>query len=395
MQKNHTYLTLQQNREEILLAWESRAFQEISSTLGLSSLALQDKMQDFLITIEEALEKVDRSIPVEKILRELNQSGFSKEHGAVRVSVLNYSIDQVIYEYHIFREVLFEALEKDQTLIKTERNLLMSIIEQAVSSSATQFSDTLRSVREAFVAALTHDLKTPVTSAMIGAQYLHLHALDKSLCNKALCRKTSERIVCTMKRMEKMIEDLLDASRIEAGEGIDLKFEEFDLVLMVKELVTNCNMIYGKRFVLKTPKVVRGKWSFNGLQRILENLTNNASKYSYPNTSIFISLIPDLDNIKIVIKNEGVPISLEQQKVIFQQFRRLRTATDQKGWGLGLMLSQGIAQAHGGEITLESSLEKGIIFTVTLPRWVTINPALVLPQLNQTGKTDTSRQIHH
>ena len=81
MQKNHTYLTLQQNREEILLAWESRAFQEISSTLGLSSLALQDKMQDFLITIEEALEKVDRSIPVEKILRELNQSGFSKEHG--------------------------------------------------------------------------------------------------------------------------------------------------------------------------------------------------------------------------------------------------------------------------------------------------------------------------
>ena len=95
----------------------------------------------------------------------------------------------------------------------------------------------------------------------------------------------------------------------------------------------------------------------------------NAAKYSAPGTIVSIKL-EKLDGLaKLAIHNEGNPIPVEEQKLLFQPFLRAKAAQDsgKKGWGLGLTLVKGIAEAHGGTVTVESSAEKGTTFTLSIP----------------------------
>lgn len=349
---------LRENHEEILSRWQKRAYQEVKATTGQTSLVLQNGISSFLKEIENALINQSRL----STARLKVSCSFGSAHGIGRAATVNYSIDQVIYEYHILREVLFEVLEVSAPLEKVERDIIITMIEGAVNLSATNFSDALRNVREQLVSLMAHDLKTPVTSVLLGAEMILKRTSDVEFC-----KRTAINIITGMHRLERMITDLLDASRIGAGERIEVKLGVFDLRLLVSEVVANCNLVYGNRFILPAGGPIEGRWDFEGVRRVLENLTNNAAKYSYPRTPITITVKEIQDRVRISIHNESDPISAEQQKIIFQQHRRLRNTKDQQGWGLGLLLARGIVEAHGGQITLKSNREEGTTFTVELP----------------------------
>lgn len=222
-----------------------------------------------------------------------------------------------------------------------------------------------RELREQFVAALTHDLRTPLTAAKMGAQFI-LRKPENVEKNQQLAVK----IIRSIDRMDQMIRDLLDASRIRAGESLSLIMNECDLKEVALTSLRELSAAYGDRFMLDTDRdVITGYWNEEGLRRVIENLANNAVKYGDPQGLITVTLRQNTKTAQISVHNFGNPIPKEDHARFFEPFQRAKsTQTAKKGWGLGLTLVKGVVEAHGGSVTVSSNEEEGTSFTVTLPK---------------------------
>jgi len=225
--------------------------------------------------------------------------------------------------------------------------------------------ETERDQREGFVSLLTHDLRTPLSAVKMAAQLI-LKNQDDPEVNKSLVG----RILNNVNRADQMIGNLLDANRIRAGEKLSLNIESFDLSTLIKETLQELVMIHGDRFIFKANESAEGVWDRRGLRRIIENLCNNAIKYGDPNSPVILSVEQQKNNVQISVQNKGELISPEDQKSIFRQFKRTRKIQSgtKQGWGIGLTLVRGVAEAHGGCVTVKSENESGTVFTVTLPK---------------------------
>ena len=177
------------------------------------------------------------------------------------------------------------------------------------------------------------------------------------------------RVTESLDRAERMIQDLLDASRLQAGKLVPLKVGECDLHAIVVETLEELAPVYTERFVVKADGALRMVADPSGLRRIVENLASNAAKYGAPGTPIEVVLGRSGDQVTLQVMNQGEPIVGSDLLTIFEPFHRSRSATEsaQKGWGIGLPLVRGIAEAHGGRATVTSSAQDGTCFTITLP----------------------------
>jgi PAS domain S-box-containing protein len=221
-----------------------------------------------------------------------------------------------------------------------------------------------KNLREQFISTLSHDLRTPLTAAKMGAQLIVRHPDEhqRHLVQGA-------RIIKQIERADKMIQDLLDTSRIRAGEKIPLEISECDLRKIAEETLSDLAMSHGERFVLEATGPVTGYWSCSHLRRVIENLTTNAIKYGSARAPVKVILHQADDHVELIVHNEGDPISKNEQKNIFKPFARTQSAmaSGQIGWGLGLILVRGVAESHGGSVRVESSGTKGTSFIVSLP----------------------------
>lgn len=221
-----------------------------------------------------------------------------------------------------------------------------------------------RTLREQFVSGLSHDLRTPLTAARLSAQLL-----AKEIDPASLQGRQARRVVQGIDRTEQMISDLLDANRIQAEQGVSLKIEACDLVAMVKSTLSELNVFLGDRIRLSCSQSIEGFWDCRALRRVLENLVNNAEKYGCKDEPILVILAELAGRVEISVHNRGNPISTDDQKTLFCQFRRSSNAiqSGQRGWGIGLALVRGIAEAHGGSVKVSSSREAGTLFSVSIP----------------------------
>ena len=222
-----------------------------------------------------------------------------------------------------------------------------------------------KTVREHFVFALTHDLRTPLTTAKLCTQMIERDGHRPEIRSKA-----TSRIIRNIDRLDQMILDLLDANRIKAGQQVALSLDECNLKHIAQLVINEFSSVHGDRFSLHCPKNIFGVWDQSGLRRVLENLVNNAVKYGDPKKKVSLKLKDHRDEILLTVHNWGEPILPENLSTIFEQFRRTRSAEEgtQKGWGLGLTLVRGIVEAHGGRIEVQSMPEKGTTFFVKIPR---------------------------
>jgi signal transduction histidine kinase len=222
-----------------------------------------------------------------------------------------------------------------------------------------------RELRERFVATLSHDLRSPLTAAKISAQLL-----VRKLGDPESILKLAGQIAGSLDRADQMIRDLLDANRIKAGEKLPIEIEECDLCKIASDTLADLTTVHGDRFRLQGYFSIQGYWSVSGIRRILENLCNNAIKYGGDSCPVTVSLIQESNTVQIEVHNEGTPIPLKDQESLFEPFRRteLAQAGGQKGWGLGLTLVRGIAEAQGGNVSVISDPEHGTTFRVVLPR---------------------------
>ncbi len=352
-----------QNKEKILKAWEIRANNEISAALQQEKLALRNSIPEYLVTLSKALSTtIDRN-QIRQKFDEEESARLGRKHGHERAKSADYTMDQMIFEYHILRQVIFDVMEEEAPLTEVEREIIVCSIEQAVNDAATQFSDTLRTAQEHLTRAIAHDLRNPIAAAKLGSQMISRKPEDTQ--NNL---KTAVRITNSMDRLDSMIQDLLDASLMGAGKVLPLKFEEFDLEIIANQIADEFNFSFEDRIVVKSSGSTNGKWSKSGISRIIENLTTNAIKYGDPKANITYIIQKNNQSASISVHNSGSLISTEEQGVLFQQFRRSKKTEGKKeGWGLGLTIVKGIVEVHHGKISIESSESKGTTFIIELP----------------------------
>lgn len=347
--------------------WEVRARNEVSASLHQNSLVLQNSLPLFLNQLVDALSTQIERTPDQISAIEVENTRIGKQHGLERAGYADYSMTQLIFEYHILRQVIFQVLEEESPVSVKERDIILDSIEQAVNDAATQFSQTLRDIQEMFMVTLTHDLRGPANVVKMGTQLI-LRRLERGDAHIDV----AARMMGAIERMDTMIQNLLDASRLRAGQSLKFEFEECYLDRLLQEVVDDLCFIHGERFVVVTDLNVKSNCSRKQIRRVIENLANNAVKYGEPNTPITLTLQQTDAQISLTIHNRGTPISPAAQSILFQQFRRTICAEDQTGWGLGLFLAKNIIEAHQGTIEIESAEEKGTSFIVKLPGYSTI-----------------------
>ncbi|MBC7540864.1 MAG: HAMP domain-containing histidine kinase [Bacteriovorax sp.] len=221
-----------------------------------------------------------------------------------------------------------------------------------------------RDQREVFVTTLTHDLRNSLGSVKMNAGMIY------KTNNPETCKLMSKKIIGSIERVDHMIENLLDANRIKAGEKLPLKFEEIDLQEMLKSVIEDLTDLPEDRIELKGNQKIYGYWSRDGIRRAIDNLISNALKYGATNHPILVSLSQTNQNVQIAIHNEGPPIAAEDIANLFQMHQRTKSAlaSGVRGWGIGLTLVRGMVEAHGGSVQVESSKELGTTFTMVLPK---------------------------
>jgi signal transduction histidine kinase len=224
--------------------------------------------------------------------------------------------------------------------------------------------DSERELRERFVSVLAHDLRGPLSAAKVSAQVLigHPERLDQR-------RELAVKIDRNIDRADGMIRDLLDANRIRAGEQLPLRTDSCDLGVVAQEVIEELVAAFGERFSLEAEDRVRGFWSAEELRRALWNLAMNAVKYGASDRSITIGVRRTAQGAQASVHNWGSPISADDRAALFRPFSRTQAALvgGQKGWGLGLTLVHGCAEAHGGRVLIESTEEAGTTFSLDLP----------------------------
>ncbi len=326
------------------------------------SLVLQDSLPQYLNQLVDALStKIERT-PARAEADKVNSDRVGKRHGRERAGT-DYSMTQLIFEYHILRQVIFQVLEEEALLERWERDIIIGSIEQAVNDAATQFSQTLRDIQELFMVTLTHDLRNPINVVKMGTQLI-LRRFERGDTHFDV----AARMISAIDRLDSMIQNLLDASRLKAGQRLKMTFETCDLEQLVNEVVEDLNFAYDERFVVVSEGTIMTKCSRKELRRVIENIATNAVKYGAPDTPITLTLQQTETKISLTIHNEGTPIAPEAQSILFQQFRRTAEAEEQQGWGLGLFLAKSLTEAHQGTIEVESEEGKGTNFTIKLPK---------------------------
>ena len=232
-----------------------------------------------------------------------------------------------------------------------------------VASSESQLALEKRTaeVREQFIAVLGHDLRNPLASIASGLRLLR-KKVDPEGENWISLMHGS------VNRMSGMIDNVMDFARTRLGGGMQLRLKEESLAPLIEQIVAEFRNTHADR-VIEADVRVPGKLKVDAgrMGQLLSNLLGNALSYAAPGEPIRVIAKSADKGFTISVSNRGAPIPAEAMPLLFTAFHRGDVKPNQQGLGLGLYISQEIAKAHGGIISVESnSLET--TFTAAFPQ---------------------------
>ncbi len=229
----------------------------------------------------------------------------------------------------------------------------------------------LEQTKDDYVRAVSHDLRNPLTAILGHAQLLKRSLARSGLLEKEI--KATDSIITSGHRMNAMLQDLSEAARLDAGQ---LQLEQrvpIDLRHFVSGLVQrSVSPVEVERIQVTVsedlPAVLADPAS---LERILGNLISNALKYSEPGGQIVVAASLEDGQVVVSVSDHGTGIRSEDLPNLFTRYYRTKEARiHRRGLGLGLYITKGLVEAHGGRIWVESERGKGSTFSFTLPRAV-------------------------
>ena len=227
----------------------------------------------------------------------------------------------------------------------------------------------LSQMKSDFVSNVSHELRTPLASIRVFGELLRLGRVQ----SPEKVREYGEYIERESRRLSRLIENILDFSRIESGRKT-YHFEPCDVRRVVESTLQSFDMYlkhngFTARLEVSGEPPPRIAADADALGLALHNLLDNAVKFSGDARAIEVRLAREGDEISIAVRDHGVGIPAEEQRKIFDRFHRVSTGLvhEVKGSGLGLSLVQHIVQVHGGRVTVDSEPGRGSTFTLRLP----------------------------
>jgi PAS domain S-box-containing protein len=228
-------------------------------------------------------------------------------------------------------------------------------------------------LREDFLSVASHELRTPLTALRLEVEnLLRFSRRHVGAASPAIDARVG-RINAQAARLNHLIDELLDVSRIAAGR-LELQIEEVDLAVVVDEVrarLTGEAQRRGSELNVHVMGRAVGAWDASRLDQVITNLLSNAIKYG-AGRPIEITIEAFDDRAVLTIHDHGLGISLEDQDRIFRRFERAAPSRNYAGIGLGLWIVRQIVEALGGTVRVESRPQLGATFTVDLPRRVGI-----------------------
>jgi signal transduction histidine kinase len=245
-------------------------------------------------------------------------------------------------------------------------------LEQA-ERARREAQDALR-LREQVLAAVSHDLKGPLTAIRCTAQVAERMLAKMDMADSDSLKRDMERIQEASVRMRDSIDELMDVAQLEAGQQLHLRRSPTDLLALVTDAIVEARLEAPQHEVrLDLPELsVIGLWDAARLRRVIDNLLSNAFKYSPDGTPVEVQVTTEPRNgadwVSLMVRDYGVGISAEDQSHLFEHLWRGQTTREQMpGSGVGLAGAQRIVQQHGGHVEVVSSRGEGSTFTVRLP----------------------------
>jgi len=228
----------------------------------------------------------------------------------------------------------------------------------------------LENMRREFVANVSHELKTPITSIKGFVETL----LEGGLDDKKNFQKFLEIVSKQSNLLNAIVDDLLSLSRLEQGaERGEIQLSEENLRRILEAAAVDYELKARERtikVIVNCNEEIIVKANSRLFKQAIGNLLDNAIKYSDPKGRVEIGVVTDDDEIAIKVADQGCGIPPEHFPRLFERFYRVDKGRSRElgGTGLGLAIVKHIVQAHGGHVTVESTLGKGSIFTLHLPK---------------------------
>ena len=241
----------------------------------------------------------------------------------------------------------------------------------------------LERMREEWISVIGHDLRQPLNTIDLHAQLL-ARLLAREPLDPAAAVNSADKIRAASKRLERMIQDLTDVSRIEAHR---LALEQHDAALapLVRDVAARSD---GAQLIgvaeRGTPHLVHV--DTERLEQVLENLLSNAVKYGTPGTPVDVTIAWREQDVEVTVTNRGGGIAPEDRERVFRRFERTSGAKGKKGLGLGLYICRGLVAAHGGRIWVDGTADL-TSFHFTLPVTIRSRASGIEGLARSTGTT--------
>jgi signal transduction histidine kinase len=257
--------------------------------------------------------------------------------------------------------LLIQLLADQAAVILESRRLL----DEAAAIWAREEAARLK---EDFLSAAAHDLKTPLTTIIAQAQLID-RRLERSP-ERPINRAGIQRIIVESDRLRNMVSELLDAARTDQRRLVGQR-ESMDVVAAA-QAVAQRHQTARHATIVEAPGAIVGSYDPLRITQLLDNLVENAVKYSPDGGHVTLHLWQDMTGVHINVSDHGIGIPPDDLPHLFDRFHRGRNVDDRRfpGMGLGLYICHGIVTEHEGSIAVTSHPGQGSSFHVTLPRAV-------------------------
>ncbi|HRJ50898.1 MAG TPA: ATP-binding protein, partial [Phycisphaerales bacterium] len=249
-----------------------------------------------------------------------------------------------------------------KSLRKDDRGAAFIVMEDITQQKVAEES------RHSFAAQVTHELRSPLTNMR-----LYVDTLREDESGDPQLRAKCMNVVSTeIRRLERVVSDMLSVSEMEAG-SVTIRKDDVRLDALFEEIEADHRIpAHDKEITLRfdlPPKLPVIEADRDKVSMALHNLLGNAIKYTPAGGEVRVIVSEEAGRVEVVVKDNGIGIKPEESELIFEKFYR---AKDKRlagitGSGLGLAIARQVVRLHGGDITVSSEIDKGSTFTLTLP----------------------------
>jgi signal transduction histidine kinase len=236
-----------------------------------------------------------------------------------------------------------------------------------------RYTDQTRKSTELFIGILGHDIRNPLGTISMSAQYL--------VRSGKLAASAAETIINSVVRINSVIEHVVDFTRVQSEGMMPIKPVPGDLAAQFAKVLAETRVRYPRsQLRLNSTGDFNGFWDEGRMGQLLSNLLANALTHGAPDEAVTVRLWENAGDVAFSVHNLGTPIPPKEQQLIFRPLVRGMAPgqgerRESSGLGLGLFICQEIVRAHGGTLDVASTAADGTRFTVRLPRSVPAVPA--------------------